>query len=61
MFPQNYNYLIESFNDAIKKPHGYLFIDFKQKTEERNRIQTGILPTQKRIIYNKKTKIFLLL
>lgn len=54
MFPQNFNFLIESFSDATNKPHGYLFIDLKQTTEERNRIQTGILPTQKRIIYTKK-------
>ena len=54
MFPQNSKFLIESFDDATKKPHGYLLIDLKQTTEERNRIQSGILPTQKRVIYQKK-------
>ncbi len=33
MYPNNSNFLIESFNDASKKPHGYLFIDLKQSTE----------------------------
>ena len=54
MYPNNSNFLIESFNDASKKPHGYLFIDLKQSTERRNRIQTGILPNEKRIIYVSK-------
>ena len=54
MLPQNSNFLIESFDDATKKPHGYLLIDLKQTTEERNRLQSGILPTQRRVIYKKK-------
>ena len=54
MFPQNSKFLIESFDDATKKPHGYLLIDLKQTTEERNRLQSGILPTQRRVIYKKK-------
>ena len=54
MYPQNSKFLIESFNDATSKPHGYLFLDLRQTTEERNRLQSGILPSQKRIIYQKK-------
>lgn len=54
MYPDNSKFIIESFRDATKYPYGYLFIDLKQSTEERNRIQTGILPTQKRIIYTVK-------
>jgi hypothetical protein len=44
---------MQSFDDATKNPHGYLFLDLKQETEERNRVQTGILPLQMRIIYTK--------
>lgn len=55
MFPNNSKFLIESFYDSTIKAHGYLLIDLKQTTESRNRIQTGILPDQKRIIYVPKS------
>jgi hypothetical protein len=51
MFPNNSRFLIESFEDATLKPHGYLLIDLNQNSEMRNRIQTGILPNEKRIFY----------
>jgi len=56
MYPDDSKFLIESFQDSTTKPHGYLFIDLKQSTESRNRIQTGILPSQKRIIYVSKSQ-----
>ena len=55
MFPNDSKFLIESFQDSTLKPHGYLFLDLKQSTESRNRIQSGILPNQKRIIYLSKS------
>lgn len=55
MYPNNSKFLIESFNDVSKNPHGYLLIDLKQTTDHRNRIQSNILPTQKRIIYVSKS------
>jgi hypothetical protein len=51
MYPNNSKYLIESFEDATAKPHGYLLLDLNQNSDIRNRIQTGILPYQKRIFY----------
>ena len=54
MFPGNSKFLIESFNDATKKPYSYLLIDLKQTTEQKNRIQSGILPGELRIIYTSK-------
>ena len=54
LFPHNSSYFLESFEDSVKKPHGYLFIDLKQSTESRNRIQTGIVPGDLRIIYTPK-------
>ena len=51
MFPGNKRFLQEAFNDATQKPHGYIFIDLMQFTPSKNRIQTGILPMQLRIIY----------
>ena len=51
MNPTKIKFLKEAYNDATENPFGYLFLDLKQSTETRNRIQTGILPHQKRIIY----------
>ena len=44
------------FQDSVKQyqGHGYLFMDFKQATEDRNRLQTGIIPGEERIIYKIK-------
>lgn len=54
MFSGNAKLLQEAFNEATLKPHGYLLIDLMQSTESKNRIQTGILPSQQRIIYVPK-------
>jgi len=53
MFPKKALGFIEIFEDAIKsqKGRGYLFLDFKQNTAERMRIQTGIIPGEERLIY----------
>ena len=45
---------MESYEDATKKAYGYIFIDLRQETDLRNRVQTGILPYQKRIVYTRK-------
>jgi len=46
---------MEIFNDATDKEggHGYLFLDFKQETRQRMRIQTNIIPSkiERSIIY----------
>ncbi len=54
IYPNNSRFLIDSFEDATKLPYGYLLLDLKQSTENRNRIQTGILPTQQRIIFTER-------
>lgn len=54
MYPNNTNFLIESFQDATQIPYGYLLLDLKPDTEQRNRIQTGILPYQSRLFYTPK-------
>jgi hypothetical protein len=54
MFPNKTKFLLESFENATSQPHGYLLFDLKQTTEDRNRIQTNILPYQLRIIYTPK-------
>lgn len=54
MYGNKSKFLLESFNDSTKNAYGYLFLDLKQETEARNRVQTGILPNQKRIFYTQK-------
>ena len=54
MFPDNTRYLNECFMDATSLPHGYLFLDFKQDTQEILRVRSNILPNDKTIVYIKK-------
>lgn len=55
MHPDNFRFFMEAFNDAINSGgHTYLFLDLKQKTPEKNRVQTAILPGNLRILYTPK-------
>jgi hypothetical protein len=55
MFPTNSNFLVESYDDATaSRLYGYLFIDLTQKTNNKMRIQTNILPFETRLIYQPK-------
>lgn len=54
MFPTNSKFLVECYEDATSKPHGYLFLDFKQSTEDKFRVQSGILPEEHRVVYQAK-------
>ena len=53
MYPDNSKFLISAFMDASKEKHGYLFIDNKQETDEKLRVQTKIF-NHYRIIYLEK-------
>ena len=54
MFPHKSNFLVECYNDATSHEYGYLFLDFKQQTDNNMRVQSGILPTETRIVYQLK-------
>ena len=55
MFPENSQFLLECFNDAVEnREYGYLFLDFTQTTPRSFRVQTGILPNEIRIVYQEK-------
>ena len=55
MFPNNPKLLSECYEDATEaKQFGYLFLDLTQKTKQKHRIQTNILPGETRIIYQSK-------
>ena len=54
MYPRKSQFLIEAYQDATKKPHGYLFIELKPKTKDQLRTRTGILPSDTHYIYVNK-------
>jgi hypothetical protein len=43
MYPTDSQFLLRSFEDATRKPHGYLVIDLHPNSEEALRIRTDIL------------------
>jgi hypothetical protein len=43
MFPQNPNFLSHAYSRATKRPHGYIFIDLRQETEDDLRIRSRVL------------------
>ena len=55
MYPHNTNFLLQSLQDATKKPFGYLLLDLHQLTPENMRLRTNILPGEKQIVYVKRT------
>lgn len=54
MYPTNPHFLIECYEDATSNQFGYIFIDLKQSTDNKNRVQTGITCDKERIIYQPK-------
>lgn len=55
MFPDKISFFMEAFYDTINSGgHSYIFLDLKQNTLEKNRVQTGIIPGQLRILYTPK-------
>jgi hypothetical protein len=44
IYPGKSKFLIESFQDATRKPYGYLVVDLKTDTEEAYRVRTCIFP-----------------
>lgn len=55
LYPNKSNFLIEAYQDAVEtKTYSYLFIDLKQSTIEKNRVQTNIFPGEQRIFYTPK-------
>ena len=42
--PYRPNFLIESFQESVKNPYGYLFLDCTQQTSAILRIRSNILP-----------------
>ncbi len=54
MFPKKNEFLVEAYHDATINKYGYLFVDLTQSTNQNNRVQSGILQDEIRVIYRPK-------
>lgn len=55
--PENVKFLQEAYTDATSCPHGYLFLDLKQKTPDELRFKTNVFPSDKvNVVYVPKMK-----
>jgi hypothetical protein len=46
MFPHKPSFLPSVYADATSRPHGYIFIDLRQETEDSNRVRSRILKSE---------------
>ena len=51
MYANNANFLMEAYHDATQQAYGYLMIDLKPTTNESVRVRTGILPSDRQLVY----------
>ena len=54
VFPQHPHFLIDAYEQATERPHGYLILDFDQLTPEEQRVITGMFPPEIPIRYIPK-------
>ena len=43
MYPKNTNFLSDVYSKSTKRPHGYVFIDLRQETDDNVRIRSHVL------------------
>lgn len=54
MYPGKSKYFMESYQDAISQPFGYLFIDCTPSAPDSNRLCTSVFPHEYTIVYVTK-------
>lgn len=57
MFPGKKAFFMESFEDAVAKPHGYLLVDLTPSCPEPYRLRTGVLEGELSVVYLPKTGV----
>ena len=55
VYPDKPKFLPDAFTQAMSKPYGYLFLDFKPGEDKRYRIREGILPDEQTYVYLPKS------
>lgn len=56
MYPGDSRFLMEAYQDATKKSHGYLMLDLKPNTQDDLRVRSGILPKDLPVVYISSRK-----
>ena len=46
MYPKNFDYMLDAFEQATSQPHGYLLIDRTQNTSDDYRLRSNIVPNK---------------
>lgn len=55
MYPKKSKFMIEAYNDAVKRTYGYLLVDLKPNTDDSLRLRTNIFPDEApQIVYVPK-------
>ena len=54
VFPETPKFLIDAFNQATKKPFGYLLLDFKPGSDKKLRVREGLFPHEQAFVYLPK-------
>ena len=54
MYPNNSKFLVEAFQDATKRPYGYLLLDLRADTLENYRVRTNIFAGERQYVYIPK-------
>ena len=48
MYPSETAWFIKEYEEAMRRPYGYLFVDLRPTTPERCRLRTNVLPGEER-------------
>lgn len=61
MYPGNSRYMLDAFLKSTKQPHGYLFIDLRQETQDKHRLRTSVFgrpgcPFKSEVIFTEEIK-----
>lgn len=54
LYPRKTKYFLEAYDDATKRPYGYLLVDLKTTTDEKFRLRTNILSDELMCVYQPK-------
>ena len=46
MYPGQTDFVLNQYEEAVKRPFGYLLIDLKTTTQDNCRLRTNVLPTE---------------
>ena len=48
MYPKQTDWFLKQYEEAVRRPFGYLFLDQKPSTEDNCRLRTNVLPSEEK-------------